>query len=339
MIAVGAVMLTLSVSPRDYATGIFLAGLLSSAAFIWDLRRRIPESRNVRIGLTEARQGWAQLGKDSWHFWVMSLAQTANQNGIVLIVAAMLAPEMVVLYTTHRTLSNVSNFIGTVFQGPLLPEFSRLWAKDQLSELSRSVFLSIRIVVLLTGVAALLIWLSAPLLYSLWTGRHFAVHPLLLAILLIQGLLAAGWLTSGWAMMAANRHRLMAGWFLLNAILTLLLGLAVARPWGIVGIAAASLVADVLCGAIVYPRLLARFLVIRTLRVYAQIGVALIALLPALGLTLFAKAVFSDGAAVVVFLILGAMLLWPTLALALGRADFRRAFGLLLELTGRRVQT
>src|SRR5262249_49083743 len=145
----------------------------------------------------------------------------------------------------------------------------------------RVVLLSVRAVVLLAGVLALALWVAAPVIYPAWTRYRFALQPSLLAILILQAVLMSGWSSSAWPLLASNQHSRLAVWSLANAGLTVVgPGVALWLGWGLWGAAAATTIADVLCGLAAFPRLSAHFLNMSSSRMYRAIGRALAALLP-----------------------------------------------------------
>lgn len=325
--AVSAGLLLLSATPPIYALALCGVGAALTGFIGWDIRRAIPQSRGIQLSLAAARKGCSRLGGGSWHFWTISVAQAINQQGIVLIVAGALTPEAVAIYTTHRTLANISGFVGSLVQGPMLPEFSAFWARNELEQLRRWALSSIRFVIVASGISALALWIAGPVVYPLWTGRHLSLQPVLLAVLVTQAILSAGWTTSVWSLLAANRHRAVAAWSLANALVALALAAILSRRMGLAGAALGSLVADIACGAFVFPLLLSRFLSLRITQIYGEIGEALIALAPGAAMLLLVKIVFDGWWAIAVFVFLSAVSAYPTLHFALGKARTNNLIG------------
>ena len=257
----------------------------------------------------------------SFYFWVIALAYTLNFQGCIIVLGATAGSAAVALYATHRTLSGLVGYISILFQGPLWPELTFLQAQEQKDRLRRLSLLTIRIVVLFSGVAALFGWLCFPAVYPLWTGRHLDIQPALLILLLVQGVLAAGWNTTGWPLLATNRHRPLALASLGNALLTVALAAGLAPRYGVLGVAAASLAGDVIFGAAVYPGLLSHFLGIPVRAVY-QAMVFPLASLAIPGLILIWSATYLGGWRLMLLVGLVALLFaYPALLLALGKGD------------------
>jgi O-antigen/teichoic acid export membrane protein len=261
-------VLALKLSPLSYALATLIQGLVLTSFIVWDIRRSVPASRHLQLNLSQAHAGRRHLG-GSITFWIIALAAALNFQGVILVLNAKGSPTDVTLYATHRTAVGLISYIGTLALAPLWPELTFMHARGQQRELARASMLSVKLVSWLAALAACGIWLVMPVLYPLWTKQQLNVDPTLLALLLMQAVLLAGWGTTSWVLMASNQHRRLMWWSLSNAVLTLVLAMLAAPRWGVVGVAAATLTSDVLCGFLVYPRLAARALQIGSARLYA----------------------------------------------------------------------
>jgi len=305
------------VSPKTYAGALLAMAAMTSGMILWDTRKHIPACRELRLGFEEAIAGWRHV-QGSIHFWFIAVATEISQQGATLILAALTSPLVVAVYVTHRTFAGVSRFINILLYGPLLPELSFLWAQERLSGLRQMSYSAIRLALLLTGAAAVVLWVSGPILYPAWTRSHLEVQPLLLGILLAQNVLSAGWVTSTWSLLAANRHRPLALWSLCNAALALALALWFVQSLGAVGVALAGLVADIMCGLLVYPVLTSSFLNVPATQIYSQLGSAGAAVLLMVGLGCLLSILLSPLWAVVAFVSFCIGLAWPAFRFVTG---------------------
>ncbi len=228
-------LLWLRARPPVFAIGAVLVPALSTAFFWWASRRRISGCHGVRLSWAAAKSGRAHL-HGSLQFWLINLSHTIKQEGMVIVLAALGGPASVTLYATHRTIASIPDYTRAFMQPPVTPELSFLWARNRIPELTRAALLIIRAVVLVTGGLALFLWFTAPTLYPLWTRGAIDLHRPVLAILLAQAVLSAGWRTSTWGLLASNNHRKLVGWFVANSVLSLLLGLLLVRPYGVLAI-------------------------------------------------------------------------------------------------------
>jgi len=239
-----------------YAVVHLSIGVVSTFFIVWDTHRLIPVCRGAKLSIAAALTARAHLG-GSMHFWLLALASALNLQGVVLVLAANGSPETVATYSAHRTIAGLVGYMSNLVQGPLWPEFTFMHAQEDHAKLTNVSLLTIRMVVLLSGVAALGLWILLPTIYPIWTGRHLQFQAPLLALLLFQAVLAAGWTTSGWSLLATNNHYRLTYWALANALLTIGFAIVLAPKFGAMGAVSASLLGDVICGAAVYPGLAA----------------------------------------------------------------------------------
>jgi O-antigen/teichoic acid export membrane protein len=324
-----ATILLIGASQSAYAVATLLLGGGMTGVIIWDTRRRIAACNQVRLSLTRVRQGWKNLGGGALWFWLMALSAALNQQGISLVLAAATSPAVVALYATHRTLANIPGYVFLLLQAPLSPELTQLWANGRKSDMSYLTFLALRATVCLTGTIALLIWVSAPVLFSRWTAGRLLLDPVLLLILLLQAVLSAAWSVTAWPVLTTNHHRGVSSWTLVNAVVSISLAAILARPYGHRGVAIASLTGDVLCGLIVFPTISARFLGVSVRTVIGHMSASAAGLLPLGLLAVIARRLWEGWPAVLAFSLSGLVISYPTLLLAIGKSNLARLLQLL----------
>ena len=265
--------------PGSYAFIWLISNLMLVAYMALDLPKRVPAARGLRIGIRQARRGLVHL-PGSLYFWLLTISNALNQQGVLLVLAAYGSPVGVALYATHKTVCGLVTYVGTFVQSPLLPEMNFLFTRDEKDKLRRTSLLAIKAVTLTATCAGIGLWLILPVVYPRWTGRSLRFDPFLLAILLTQVILSAGWLSSGWILMASNQHRRISVASLANGLLTVALCIPMAARWGVHGVAAASLVGDLVCGVAVYPVLASSVLGLSKVTLYRTILFPLLAVTP-----------------------------------------------------------
>ena len=316
--AFSAVLLYITVSPFVYALVFLIVAVIGTMVIVWDSRREMVACRQIRIGLAEAKRGRKYL-RGAIHFWLLALANGLNQQGVLLVLAIFASPAIVALYATHRTVAGLVGYVGSALQAPLWPELSFLWAQDRREELRKVVLLAIRFIMLISGLAALTMWVLLPFIYPFWTGKQLQLQPVLFAVFLLQGVLAAGWFTSGWSLLAANQHRVPARWSLANAVVTIALAVLLAPRCGVLGVALAALLGDVLCGLAVYPKLAGGMLGLSVLRVYQAMMLMVLLLTPLLAVVIVGGHFLQGWTFIAIFVIAVAIWCIPTLPLVLER--------------------
>ncbi len=322
--------LSLRVSPTVLALLILGIGVVGTAALVLDSRRCIPQCLSLRIHWENAKAGWRELRGGAFQFWKISIAQALGQQAIVLVVAASAGPEGVVLYSTHRTLSNIPSYVGGLLQAPILPELSAMWGRGQLETMFRTARFSIRLAVLLTGILALAVWIAAPVVYPAWTDKQLRISSGLLATLLVDATIAAGGISAAWMMLATNHHRSVAQWSLVNSVIGLGLAAILLPRLGVVGAAVGTFAGNALCAGVVLPLLSARFIKVKVREIYCQIGSAWLVLVPATSLMLISSLWLKGWWSVGLFGIASCVLAYPALRVALGRTATHCALSLLL---------
>ncbi|MBE0669379.1 MAG: polysaccharide biosynthesis C-terminal domain-containing protein [Anaerolineales bacterium] len=206
---------------------------------------------------------------------------------------------------------------------PVWPELSFAHAGGDKEKCARVGLLAVRVVVFLNVMAAVALWVMLPGIYSLWTARKLTLQPLLMALFLVQGILAAGWSTAGWVLLASNEHRTLAWWALSNAGITLALGVLLAPRYGVMGVAVATLIGDLVCGVSVYPRKAARQLGVPASKVYRAILRPVLAAAPAGALVLLCSSL-KVPLSTRVLAMAGVFIavIYPSALLAFGRDDW-----------------
>lgn len=274
------VLLMAKASPAAVAGWILLSGTATTAAIVVDTRRVIPACRDIRLGIGLAVRGARRFAVGSLHFWVITIANEVNQQGLLLVIAAVASPVAVAVYATHRILASIPSRLATLAQDPVIPELSFLWARRQHGDLVRVSLLATTTVMAMGAVAAAAIWVVAPLGYAVWTSHNLSFDVMLALTLLVQSILASGWQTSAWSLLATNQHHALAWWSAARAALTVGLAWPLAGAFGPLGVAAAGLAADVACGAVMFPASVSATLGMPAVRIYRRLALGLVPLLP-----------------------------------------------------------
>jgi O-antigen/teichoic acid export membrane protein len=270
-----AVSLLIGIGPVAYAGLNAATAVMGTVVVVRDAPRHIAACRGLRIRWSLARAGVSQLA-GALFFWLLSVANAVNQQGIILVLAALSGPTAVVTFVTHRMVANAVLYVANIFQGPTCPEMTFLHARENTAGLARLLKVTLKTVVLISAVLGMFLWFVAPVAYQTWTRHRVAFDPLLLAILLAQVVLASAWTTSGWSLIAVNHHKGLAYWNAGNAALTIVLAILFVPHYGVYGAAVASLLGDIVCGLLVYPALAARLSRCSPVDIYRAAGTPLL---------------------------------------------------------------
>jgi len=315
-----AAILALGASPMIYAASFLVATTVGTLYVIWDVRQRIPECRSIRLSLTSAWAGRIHLS-GSVHFWSMALATGLKQQAVIIVLGAAVSPVVVALYATHRTITGLMNYVSSMIQPAIWPEMTFLDAQVRRNELTRILLLTIRLVVFLSCGAALALMIFGPLIYPIWTDRELHFHPTLMALLVIQIILSSGWNTSIWSLLASNQHRKIAYWSLANSLLTVVVAIVLAPQFGVLGVASAGLVGDMVCGVVAFPWLASRVMGLPVARIYQAMFIPILAMIPVGIILLLAASFFHGTLLVLVAGVIVGVFIYPTAYLALGKGE------------------
>ena len=320
VLGVFVAVLVAKVAPMIYAAVYLASGIMGTIVIIYDIYRQIPATRRIRLSLAAARAGRIHLA-GSLHFWLLAVANGLKQHGVIIVLGATVSPALVATYATHRIISGLVGYVSPLLRDPLWPELTFLHAQGRKNDLVRGILLAVKVTVLLSGGAAVFLWIFGPVIYPVWTGRELEIIPILLALFLIQALLASGWNTCGWALLASNQHRRLSYATLSNAVVTIVIAVILAPRFGILGVAFAALAGDLSCGATIFPWLVSHTLRFSVKKIYKAILRPLFAILPA-GIILFVSASFLQGPLhLLVMAVIGVVLIYPTTRLAIGKGE------------------
>jgi O-antigen/teichoic acid export membrane protein len=186
----------------------------------------------------------------------------------------------VAVFATHRTLVSLLTYVTVVVQGPVLPELTFLWSRQRMDALSSAASTLVRTITAITGIGAGALWVGAHWVYPLWTARVLEVNPTLLGILSLQLVLAAATASATWPLLAANRPQPLVPWSIGRSAVAIVAAVWLAPAYGVLGVAVATLLADVLSGLWVLPRLASRFLGLQPSTLHREIGIGLLFALP-----------------------------------------------------------
>lgn len=245
------------VSQGAYA-GVGLACSAFATAVYWfDARRHLHGVGEIKLSLRCVIEGARHL-RTSYQVSLTSFAQMSMQQGVIIVLAALLPASAIAVYVAHRLVASMVGTLCSVAQGPIQPELTALWAKGNIVEMRSMNRNAVLMLVIGAGIASFLIWIVAPGVFPWWTGGRMHLQPPLLAVLLFQAVLSTGWNSSIWSMQATSEFKPITVWTAANAVVTLILTVLAARTGRLELVAAASLGGDLMCAFLPFPYLASR---------------------------------------------------------------------------------
>ena len=261
------ILLILKISMLNYSIFILISGIIGTLIFIIDIRNSFKFITGISINYQNAKKGFEFL-RGSASFWIISLSNIINIQGVILVLSLYVSPATVVLYTTHKMFGNMIGYIGSVFQAPFWPEITNLWTLDHKTKLRRLLLKSISIIMLLSALFIFIIWLFIPYFYTIWSNNKLNINTTILFYIFLQSFLSSGWTTSGWILYATNNTNKIAIFSLLNAMLTILFSFILIPKFQILGLCFATILGDFLFGFIAYPLTVSHILKLKTFKIY-----------------------------------------------------------------------
>jgi hypothetical protein len=121
--------------------------------------------------------------------------------------------------------------------------------------------------------------------------------------------------------LACNQHRKIAYWSLANSFITIAVSIIVARRFSFWGVASAGLVGDIVCGAVVFPYLAARFMDCPMGRFYEAMMTPILITIPTCVILFICRKHLSEWMFLGVGVVIGLILIYGGTRFALGKGE------------------
>lgn len=199
----------------------------------------------LRWGVAAAdRNEIRSMASPALSFMAFPMANALSFQGVTLLVAYLLGPATVAIFSTYRTLSRFAVQATALISHALWPEFSALFGRGDISKL-RKVFHKTALVgvaqaVLLSAV----LYPLAPWLLMQWTHGAIAYIPSLMACMLLYAAIAGSWHIPRVLMMATNQHSDIATWSIVCAAITVVLAWLLGQTQEVNGVALGMLLGE-----------------------------------------------------------------------------------------------
>lgn len=233
--------------PLDAAVWFAIVRFVVTPATIMLLYHR---HSSLRPGFAHAR--WIHLQglvRPSLANLAMPIALALNIQGMVLVVAAVMGPTAVVVFSVLRTLTRFVVQGIAVVTHSLEPEVARAWGQGN-SVLIRTLYIrSAEISGLLAAGSAAVLYFLGNWIVAFWTHGKVVMHPALYDWLLLSAITTVLWHSGINFLKALNRHVRAAIWFVVTSGASVSLAYLLLR-WthDLAGAGIALVVADVLLG-------------------------------------------------------------------------------------------
>jgi len=224
-----------------------VATLLLAVAAV---RRAAPDLAFDPLGGDRATAG--RIMGFSWPLFVVDVASRLQSRTDEIVVGVALSLGAVTPYALGRRLATIPQLVARQFAGQLLPRASELAALDERDRL-RALYLggvrvSLAIALPLTGC---LLLLAGPIL-DVWVGPGFESGAPIVVILAVAAVIDLSLWPAAFVLRGIARHHWLAPIALGSGLANLVLSVALARPFGMVGVALGTLLPTMVEAALVH---------------------------------------------------------------------------------------
>ena len=204
-----------------------------------------------------------EMFKSIYQFGVYSfiiiIASKLMYESDAIIIGASLSAQVITLYAVANNLTRYLRQIAYGFGNVFNPVASELDAKQESDKIEGLLISGTKYsLVVILPIAAALVILGEEFI-SLWMGSRYAeLTSRVVAILTISQVVAMAQFSSGSILYGLNKHKYLAFVLLLESFVKLLLSLALIGPYGIIGLAIATAIPEVIVYLVVLPRYISK---------------------------------------------------------------------------------
>jgi len=179
----------------------------------------------------------------SFKSFIQGLATRMESFTDTLVIGTFLGPALVPFYSIPQSLVRYIQTLGWTLSHAFMPLFSDLAARSRQEEIQNIYLVASKIVVgIVLALGTGVILLATPFL-AVWIGPEYTAYSDYIVLLLVtftvlplMNPFSSRYLT------AINRHGIFAKWMPVSAVANLLLSIILVGPYGLIGVAAASLI-------------------------------------------------------------------------------------------------
>jgi O-antigen/teichoic acid export membrane protein len=175
--------------------------------------------------------------------FIQGLATRMESFTDTLVIGSFLGPAIVPFYSIPQSLVRYIQTLGWTLSHAFMPLFSDLAARSRHEEIQEIYLVASKVVVgVVLALGTGVIILATPFL-AVWIGPEYTSHSdVIVPLLVIFTILPLLNPFSSRYLTAINRHGVFAKWMPVSALSNLLLSILLVEPYGLVGVACASLI-------------------------------------------------------------------------------------------------
>lgn len=250
-ILTGILVLWTGGNALHYALADCVVSIAAVATIQFTGRRLLPPLPAARVSRdsTELKE----LFSKSLAYLLIPLQQVASLQGTLLIIRAILGAEAVAVFNTLRTLCNAIHQVLSTINTSIFPEIQLAIAEGRLATARKIYCYGTVSAVGLACAGAIVLGFAGPSIYQVWTRGTLEPSGALWAMMLAALVFRSLWWTASMTFRAANRPHGIALYGLAAALAGLLASWLAAGPYGLAGVAAGALLAEMLISTYALP--------------------------------------------------------------------------------------
>ncbi len=201
--------------------------------FIYLSHHRRPE---IKWGLrhASARELRESL-KPASLFLIFPLASALSLQGFIVLVTATLGPAATAIFSSYRTIARIVVQCAAALSQSMWPEFSHMHSTQEVARLRRTYSNAARLSSAIGLAASLTVLAISPLLIAYWSKGHITFSWSLMTAFMVYSLIASMWHVPRVMLMSINQHALLARQYFTFSVLSLVLGVLLAKQMGLMG--------------------------------------------------------------------------------------------------------
>ncbi|QEE43367.1 lipopolysaccharide biosynthesis protein (plasmid) [Rhizobium sp. WL3] len=175
------------------------------------------------------------------------VAMAINLQGVVLIVGGLLGPIAVASYTPVRTCSRMALQIVGVMNRASMPEIARASSKGDSAELGQLVKLNAIFIVVFLVPGSVLFGLFGSEFVEIWSNGHIFPDELFVGLVAVATFVHGIWYFISNMLLSTNSHVSLAKYIMASGIISIALSYIGGSQFGLVGVGAALIFAELFC--------------------------------------------------------------------------------------------
>jgi O-antigen/teichoic acid export membrane protein len=204
----------------------------------------------------------------SAHFFSIQLSQALTLQSVLLIVGAILGATQVVIFSALRTIVNSIRQALAILMNSVWPDLTRFHARGEEEKLTLLFLVALRATLMMAALFVGTFHYFGEWIFHLWLGGKVEYRQILMDLFLLYILQFVFWTACSNLLMCINRHQEISILLIVSAVVTTVVVFFGGQQWGLDGVVAGLLVADLALPFWAVPMLLNKYVPSFSLRFF-----------------------------------------------------------------------